>query len=201
MPTHPPGSSGAASSENEERHEAEAPQTELDTELDAMRAERDEWHERFLRTAAEFDNYRKRSEKEKLEYVARAKSAVLVEILPCLDACERALESFSEVSKVSDDLGEYRAGVELLFKQLTDTLARLGVTPMEVQGELFDPHLHEALSRLETAEYEENTVIEELRKGYLYKGRLLRPAQVIVAPPPNAGSDEPSEEPIETSPP
>jgi molecular chaperone GrpE len=78
-------------------------------------------------------------------------------------------------------LQQYKEGVELLYKQVLDTVGRTGVVPMETEGKPFDPHLHEALSREETADFEENTVVRELRRGYLIKDRLLRPAQVIVS--------------------
>ena len=78
-------------------------------------------------------------------------------------------------------LQQYQEGVQLLYRQLLDTMNRVGVVPMEAEGKKFDPHMHEALSREENLEFEENTVIKELRRGYLFKDKLLRPAQVIVA--------------------
>ena len=149
-------------------------------ELERIKAESKEWRDRFLRKAAEMENFRKRTDKEKPELLINAKSAVLLEILPVMDACERAMESFDSVGEETG-LGQYREGVELLYKQLSNTLNRLGAVPIEAVGEEFDPHLHEALSREETSEYEENVVTKELRRGYLYQDRLLRPSQVIVA--------------------
>lgn len=149
-------------------------------ELERIKAESKEWRDRFLRKAAEMENFRKRTDKEKPELLINAKSAVLLEILPVMDACERAMESFDSVGE-EIGLGQYREGVELLYKQLSNTLNRLGAVPIEAVGEEFDPHLHEALSREETSEYEENIVTKELRRGYLYQDRLLRPSQVIVA--------------------
>lgn len=152
----------------------------LVVELERIKAESKEWRDRFLRKAAEMENFRKRTDKEKPELLINAKSAVLLEILPVMDACERAMESFDSVEE-EIGLGQYREGVELLYKQLSNTLNRLGAVPIEAVGEEFDPHLHEALSREETSEYEENIVTKELRRGYLYQDRLLRPSQVIVA--------------------
>lgn len=157
------------------------PLAQAQSELAALKAEKDQWYDKFLRKAAEFDNYRKRSEKEKIDVASLAKSSVLEEILPIVDACERALSSFEDVVDLNESLDRYRQGVELLYKQLSDMLARLGVVRIGARGEKFDPHLHEALIRFETDMYEENTVIEELRKGYLFNDRLLRPAQVKVA--------------------
>jgi molecular chaperone GrpE len=151
---------------------------QLQAELAAARSEARDSHDRYLRKAAEFENFRKRTDREKTESATLAKSSVLSEILPIVDACERALSSFPEAG---EDLDQYRHGFQLLYKQLNDALSRIGVTAMEVRGEKFDPHLHEALSREETDEYEENTILEELQRGYLFKGRLLRPAQVKVA--------------------
>ena len=150
-------------------------------ELAAAQVEAEQWRDRFLRKAAEFDNFRKRTDKERTDSVLLAKSSVLAEFLHIMDACERALKSFGEAQSGPEALERFREGVQLLYKQMSDTLSRVGVTPVEVRGEQFDPHLHEALSREETSEYEDNTVIEELRRGYLFKDRLLRPAQVKVS--------------------
>jgi molecular chaperone GrpE len=165
----------------EPEESTEDPVAQLNVELEAAKAESEEWRDRFLRKAAELENFRKRTEKEKPETVTRAKSSILLEVLPIMDACERALESFEDEEADQDRLGQYREGVELLYKQLSNTLNRLGVVPVEARGEEFDPHLHEALSREETSEFEENVVTKELRRGYLYQDRLLRPSQVIVA--------------------
>lgn len=157
------------------------PLAQLQADVNAAKAEVAEWQDRFLRKAAEFENYRKRAEKEKAEAMMLAKSSVLVELLPILDACERALKSFSDIQNPAVGLQHYQEGVELLYKQLLDAMSRTGVVPMETEGKLFDPHLHEALSREETLDLDENTVVRELRRGYLFKDKLLRPAQVVVA--------------------
>jgi molecular chaperone GrpE len=158
---------------------------QFQNDLAAEKAKVEEWHDRFLRKAAEFENYRKRSDKEKTEAVALAKSVVVAEFLPVADACERALASIQSASDAPDGLEQYRAGVELLFRQLLDTLARVGVVPIEAEGKAFDPHLHEAMMREVTSELEENTVVRVMRKGYLFKDRLMRPAQVSVAARPS----------------
>ncbi len=157
------------------------PLVQLQADLSAAKAEVAEWQDRFLRKAAEFENYRKRTEKERTEAMMLAKSSVLIEFLPILDACERALTSFGETQSASANLQQYKEGVELLYKQVLDTMNRSGVVPIESEGKQFDPHLHEALSREETTEVEENTIVRELRRGYLIKDKLLRPSQVIVA--------------------
>ena len=163
----------------------------LRSELEGARAESAELKDRFLRKAAEFENYRKRSVKDRNDAVELAKISVFLELLPVMDACERAMATFK-----SDDgpgLDQYRAGVELLYRQLRDTLARLGVVPIDAEGKLFDPNLHEALAREESKDRPENTVLRELRRGYLFRERLLRPAQVAVTYRPR--TDDPGESP------
>ncbi len=166
------------------------PLAQLQAGLSAAKTESEQWRDRFLRKAAEFENYRKRIEREKGESILLAKSSVLAELLPIVDAYERALGSFS-----GEDAGacleQYREGFLLMYRQLADTLARLGVGPIAARGETFDPNLHEALCREETIEYDENTVMEELRTGYMYRDRLLRPAQVKVAIRPQAPPRQP----------
>jgi len=162
------------------------PLAQLQADLKAAKDEVAEWQDKFLRKAAEFENYRKRSEKEKTDVMLLAKSSVLLEFLPVADACERALMSLGETKTASGSLQQFQQGVELLYKQLLDTFNRTGIVPIETKGKPFDPHLHEALSREETNEVKEDTVIRELRRGYLFKERLLRPAQVIVAVHPQA---------------
>lgn len=161
-----------------------------DADLKAAKAEAADWQDRFLRKAAEFENYKKRMERERLDALNLAKSSVLLEFLPVVDACERALGSMDKDDRTPGDLQQYREGVELLYKQLLDTFSRSGVTPIESKGRPFDPHLHEALSRQEDARYERDTVVHELRRGYLFKDKLLRPAQVIVAVSPDASKDK-----------
>jgi molecular chaperone GrpE len=155
-------------------------------DLAAEKAKVEEWHDRFLRKAAEFENYRKRTDKEKAEAAILAKNTVLAEFLPVADACERALASIENASDAPGGLEQYRAGVELLYRQLIDTLARVGVVPIEAEGKVFDPHLHEAMMREVSSELEENMIIRVMRKGYMYKDRLMRPAQVSVAACPSA---------------
>jgi molecular chaperone GrpE len=157
------------------------PTAQIQADLKTAKTEAAEWQDRFLRKAAEFENFRKRSEKDKIDAMTLAKSSVLLEFLPIADACERALKSFSNPQGKPEGLDQYREGVELLNKQFLDILGRIGVIPIEAKGKQFNPHLHEALAREETQLVEENTVIEELRRGYLFREKLLRAAQVKVA--------------------
>ena len=168
----------------------EDPLVRAEADLEASRAELSEWQDRFLRKAAEFENFRKRTDKEKADISSLVKSAVLLEFLPFADAFERALLSLDQGKGAPNELDKYHEGIELLYKQLLDTLGRLGVVPVASEGKPFDPHLHEALSRKEDPDYEEGTVIQELRRGYLLNDRLLRPAQVIVAVNPKGDDEE-----------
>jgi molecular chaperone GrpE len=162
------------------------PAAQLQADLNAAKAEAADWQDRFLRKAAELENYRKRSEKEKLDSIAIAKSSALSEFLPIADACERALKSIAESKNTPASIEKIKEGVELLYKQVFETLNRSGVVAMEVEGKKFDPHMHEAFSREETTERDEDTIVRELRRGYLFKDKLLRPAQVVVAVRPKA---------------
>jgi molecular chaperone GrpE len=184
--TEPDGSEneGKTSPDNSNTSEAIEPSADpvahLQAELDAAKVETSEWRDRFLRKAAEFENYRKRLEKEKVDSIISAKSSILMEFLSVTDACERALESFNDNARQSG-LEQYREGVELLYRQMLDAFSRIGVTPIKAKGEKFDPHIHEALAREVSADFEENTVTHEVRRGYMFQNRLLRPAQVNVA--------------------
>jgi len=183
--------------ETEAKSEPEGTDTliQLQADLIVAKGEAEQWRDRFLRKAAEFENYRKRVEREKGESVVLAKSSVLAELLPIVDACERALVSFSSTQEDTGGcLAQYREGFQLLYRQVADTLTRLGVVRIAALGEDFDPNFHEALSREETVEHDENTVVEELRTGYMYGDRLLRPAQVKVAIRPQAPPRQPAGE-------
>jgi molecular chaperone GrpE len=157
------------------------PTAQLQADLQAAKAEVAEWQDRFLRKAAEFENYRKRADKEKTESISMAKSSVLVEFLPVADACERALKIIADSQDAAGHLQQFQEGVELIYRQLMDALNRTGVAAIQAEGNPFDPYLHEALSREETPDMDEGLVVKELRRGYLFKDKLIRPAQVIVS--------------------
>ena len=139
-----------------------------------------------LRRQADLDNFRKRVEREKQEFRARAEIELLTQLLPVVDAFERALSA--EAANVED----YRTGVELIYKQLADLLARAGLEPIAAAGEPFDPNLHHAVERVETTDYPDHTVLAELQRGYTFKQQLVRPALVRVAVHPEGkGASEP----------
>ena len=155
-----------------------------ETDPAAAKADAEEWRDRFLRKAAEFENYRKRVEKEKTELRIASQSAILRDILPVLDGFDRAMKYLGE-TEGAGSVEQWREGVDLLFRQVRDTLAQAGLAPIESEGKPFDPHLHEALARVETLEAADGIIIDEMRRGYMFKDSLLRPAQVIVAGKPN----------------
>src|SRR3954462_13074636 len=147
------------------------------SDLQKLQAERDSLFDRLARQQAEFDNYRKRAAREQQEFRQYAVSDALKQFLPVLDSFDRAL------AVASNDGGDekLRSGVELVRKQMLDTLARLVVTPIEAEGAVFDPQVHEAIEMVDTHDAKDNHVISELQRGYRLKDRLVRPAMVRVA--------------------
>jgi molecular chaperone GrpE len=147
-----------------------------DSELETLRRERDEIYDRLLRKTAEFDNYRKRVEKERRDQAEWAAADVIADVLNAVDDFERAL-----AAEAPPEAAPYRAGVELIHRQLAEVLRRRGVTTFDSLGVDFDPHLHQAVAYEESPGAREGEVIGELRKGYKLGDRLLRPALVRVA--------------------
>ena len=143
-------------------------------ERDRLAAEKSELHDRLLRRQAEFENFRKRTERDRGEFFQFAAMESVRELLPVLDDFERAL-------KVETADAHYAKGVELIYQRLLESLKKLGLEPVEAAGATFDVNLHHAVDRVPTKGVEEDTVLEELQRGYNYKGRLLRPAMVRVA--------------------
>ena len=145
-------------------------------DVEALKAERDALQDRLLRTAAEFDNYRKRIDRERRDLSESAASGLLTEILPVVDNLERALQSPS-----GPEAAGFRAGVELIHRQLVDLLRKRGVTPIEALGADFDPRVHQAVSQETSDAHRDGEVMEEMQRGYMLGDRLLRPAMVKVA--------------------
>jgi molecular chaperone GrpE len=143
-------------------------------ERDNLAAEKADLQDRFLRRQAEFENFRRRVEREKSEFVQYASSEAVTALLPILDDFERALRQES-----SDR--DYQRGMELIYQRFVETLKKLGLEPISSIGQPFDPYIHQAIERVETEEAEDHTVLEEYQRGYNFKGRLLRPAMVRVA--------------------
>ena len=142
--------------------------------LEEIRRERDALQDRLLRTAAEFDNYRKRMDRERRDLAEYTAGEAIKDLLPIIDNLERALQA-----PAPDD--PLRKGVELIHKQMLEILRKRGVTPIEALGADFDPNVHEAVTQEESAQHREGEVMEELQRGYKVGDRLLRPAMVKVA--------------------
>jgi molecular chaperone GrpE len=130
----------------------------------------------LLRRQADLENYRKRIEKERAEDSKRSTARVIEALIPIVDGFEHALAAHREPA-----YDNYRKGFELIYKQLIDNLAKLGVERIEPVGERFDPHLHQAVERTETDDAEDGTILQVYQPGYVFHGRVLRPAMVRVA--------------------
>ena len=155
---------------------ADETRDERSSEIEELRRERDEEQDRLLRTAAEFDNYRKRMDKERRDLAEFAAAGIVTELLPVLDNFERALQAPS-----AGEPDALRKGVELIHKQLFDLLLKRGVKPIEALGADFDPNIHEAVIHEASDEHRDGEVMQELQRGYRLGERLLRPAMVKVA--------------------
>ena len=153
---------------------ADQSQDALKAEREGLKAERDDLRELLLRRQAEFDNYRKRTEKEKADFLQYAGMDLVRDMLPVLDDFDRAL-------KVECSSPQYVKGVEMIYSRMYETLKKMGLEPIETAGVQFDPHLHQAVERVETGDAPDGTVLGEFQRGYFYKGKLLRPSMVRVA--------------------
>ncbi|HTS62380.1 MAG TPA: nucleotide exchange factor GrpE [Candidatus Acidoferrales bacterium] len=141
---------------------------------DQLIAEKADLQDRMLRVRAEFDNFRKRSERERGDFIQFAAMDMVKDVLPVLDDFERAL-------KVETGDREYAKGVELIYQRLFETLKKMGLEPIETEGKRFDPNVHQAVERVPSEEAEDQAILGEFQRGYNFKGRLLRPAMVRVA--------------------
>ena len=157
------------------------PDETLESQLDAVTAERDqlalekcELNERMLRARAEFDNARKRAERDRSDYLQYAAMDLVRETLPILDDFERALN-------VETADRDYARGVELIYQRLSETVKKMGLEPIVTEGKTFDPNLHQAVERVQTEDAEDQAILGEFQRGYNFKGKLLRPAMVRVA--------------------
>ena len=153
--------------------------------LTALEQEKAALYDQLLRKQAEFDNFRKRTEREKKDSYTNASMDVVHALLPVLDALDRAVNAPTPSGEEGDPGRELRKGVELIYKQLQETLGKLGLTRIETCGLKFDPHLHHAVEMVESDEHEDQSILEEYQCGYFFRDRLLRPAMVRVASQPN----------------
>jgi molecular chaperone GrpE len=167
---------GAPAAAETDSQQAPGGDTSTAEQIEKLLAEKQELMNTLVRRQADFENYRKRVEKERQQEHHRGIEGLIESLLPVLDAFERALA-------VQDDPGyaEYRKGFELIYRQLWEALAKRGLERIESTGKEFNPHFHHAIERAETTEHAEGIVIAELQPGYVFHGRVLRPAMVRVA--------------------
>jgi molecular chaperone GrpE len=163
--------------------EAESPKG--DAEMAKLTADLEGLRQSMLRSQADFANYRKRIEKERSEDSKRATARVIEGVIPILDGFEHALAAHREA-----EYENYRKGFELIYKQLLDNIAKLGVERINPVGKPFDPHLHQAMDRTETTEHADGVILETFQPGYIFHGRVLRPAMVRVAVHPSPASKQ-----------
>jgi molecular chaperone GrpE len=170
------GGEGSGGSLEADNTRAEADVAKLATDLEDLR-------QTLLRRQADFDNYKKRIERERTEDYKRATARVIEGLIPVIDGFEHALAAHREA-----EYENYRRGFELIYKQLLENVAKLGAERVEPVGKPFDPHRHQAMDRTETVEHEDGTVLQVFQPGYVFHGRVLRPAMVRVAVRPAAAS-------------
>ena len=145
-------------------------------ELQKLKAEKEELLQTMIRRQADFENFRKRTERDRHEEGRRGVERLILDLIPVLDGFDRALQGHEDPA-----YEEYRKGVTLIRKQLWDAIAKHGVQRIEATGKLFDPHQHQAIERLESEEYPDGFIVAVFQDGYMFHGRVLRPAIVRVA--------------------
>lgn len=176
-------------SSSKEEHIHEMPEHKEDEKIDAVKKEKkkskkdklkdelEEMTDKYTRLFAEFQNFRSRNEKEKVQNYELGQKNIIEKLLPIVDNFERGIEALSE-EELKSPVGE---GMNLIYKQLTDALKEMGVEEIEAEGKEFDPELHNAVMHEENDEYEENVIIEVLQKGYKFKDQVIRHSLVKVA--------------------
>jgi molecular chaperone GrpE len=168
-------STGAATEQDPEQRDGSSP-VPADSQLDALRKEKDALQDRLLRTAAEFDNYRKRVDRDRRDQADAATADALADLLPIVDDLERALKA-----PATGDVDSFKKGIELIHQQMLELLRKRGVKPIDAVGTEFDPRYHQAVAQETSTDHREGEVMEEFARGYMLGERLLRPAMVKVA--------------------
>jgi molecular chaperone GrpE len=176
-------SPGQAAESSPEFIELDGDNASADAEVAKLGKDLEDLRQTLLRRQADFDNYRKRVEKERSEDSRRSTARVIEGLIPVVDSFDQALAAHREA-----EYANYRKGFELIHKQLVDNIARLGAERIDPLGMTFDPHLHQAMDRTETTEHDDGTILEVFQPGYVFHGRVLRPAMVRVAVHPTAAS-------------
>ncbi len=175
----------ASAEQSPEAQAVSADSARADAEMAKLAADLEELRQTLLRRQADFDNYRKRIEKERFEESKRATGRVIEGLIPVIDGFEHALAAHREA-----EYENYRKGFELIYKQLLENVTKLGAERIDPVGKPFDPHLHQAVDRAETTEHADGTIMQVFQPGYLFHGRVLRPAMVRVAVHPRGASKE-----------
>jgi molecular chaperone GrpE len=173
-PNPEPNVSDVSEDENLPVETAEGQIAALTAERDQLAGAKADLEDRMLRARAEFDNARRRGERERSEFLQFAAMDLIKELLPVVDDFERAL-------KVETADRDYAKGIELIYQRLIETLKKIGLEPIDTTGQRFDPNLHQAVDRVETEEADDMAILSEYQRGYNFKGKLLRPAMVKVA--------------------
>lgn len=155
------------------------PEDSTAEQAESIKSELEEMKDKYLRLYAEFENYKKKTVKEKEDLIRYANESLIYELLSIIDNLEMALKHSMEGN--SEAHHALVKGVENTLRELNRTLDKFGLTSIEALGKTFDPAYHHAMSQVETADVQDNTVVEEFRKGYLYKGKVLRPSLVAVS--------------------
>ena len=164
----------AASESAETEAENQDSQDEAAAQIEKLTAELKEKEDRVLRLQADFENFRRRTSKEKEELSAVVTQGILKDMLPLLDNFERAMAAEAK------DGEAFQKGVEMIFTQFTEILKKNGLEHIEVEGQKFDPNFHQAVMRVQNADMEDDDIAQELQKGYMVKGRVIRPSMVQV---------------------
>lgn len=169
--------SNEAAAESEDAPEAEAPkdaETASSEELEKLQKENEAVSERLTRLQADFENFRRRTRQEKEDLAAVVAQGFMSDMLPLLDNFERAMAA------ETGDIENFRKGIEMIFTQFRDALVKEGLEVIKTEGEKFDPNFHQAVMRVQDPEKEDDTIAMELQKGYMVKGRVVRPSMVQV---------------------
>lgn len=161
----------------EEEHAGAVDPAQLQSEVQRLQSLADEYQQRALRTQADFDNFRKRTLKEKEDFAKYASSKLITELLPIIDNFDRAISAAGDNAEIES----FAKGVGMIFRQLEGVLKAEGLEAMDSVGKPFNPEFHQAIMQVESDEYEEGIVVEEVQKGYMLKDRVLRPAMVKVS--------------------
>ena len=177
-----PRTDASASGAEAVANDSAPPETAAVPELEKLVAEKTDLRNALVRLQADFENYRKRIERERHQERHRGAETLVEHLLPVLDAFDRAISSHRDAAH-----DEYRQGFQLIRKQLFDVLAKQGGQRIETEGKPFDPHVHHAIERVETSDQPDGAVLEELQAGYSFHGKVLRPAMVRVAVNPEGG--------------